>query len=264
MKKIPAIIPARGGSKRLLRKNILPFCGYPLVAWSIVQCKYCKYIDDVWVTTDDDEIAEISERWGAKVIRRPDWPNPDELSAYMPTQHAIEQIRNYYDFDIHTTAIPTDPVWHPWDWDRAFERWFEIEKKNPNIRVLAPYCKQREVNVFRILYDDYVIPMIASKNFEYVTMGPSRPILSTRKAYIKSIEGLKTGEMRTTDTVEGFGQHQGFLKGLTNYYLCEWYQGTSIDDQDSFELNEIFMERYVLKGRDISIYQEYAERGDAK
>ena len=136
MKKIPAIIPARCGSKRLLRKNILPFCGHPLIAWAIMRAKYCKYVDDVWLTTDDDEIAEIGEKYGARIIRRPDWPEPDKLSAFMPTVHAIEQIRHHYDFDIHTIPLPTDPVFHPWDYDRLFERYFEIEKKDSKTNYL--------------------------------------------------------------------------------------------------------------------------------
>jgi pseudaminic acid cytidylyltransferase len=55
-----AIIPARGGSKRLPRKNIRMFCGKPLVAWSIIQALNSYFIDDVYVSTDDQEIAEIA------------------------------------------------------------------------------------------------------------------------------------------------------------------------------------------------------------
>ena len=68
---IPAIIPARGGSKGIPRKNIVDFCGRPLIAWSIEQALNSKYIDKVYVSTDDDEIADISKEYGAELIKRP-------------------------------------------------------------------------------------------------------------------------------------------------------------------------------------------------
>ena len=65
--KVLAIIPARGGSKGLSGKNIKEICGKPLVAWSIEQAKGNKYIDKTIVSTDNEEIAEISKKWGAEV-----------------------------------------------------------------------------------------------------------------------------------------------------------------------------------------------------
>ncbi len=62
-----AIIPARGGSKRLPRKNILDLNGKPLIAWSIEAALNSKYIDRVVVSTDDNEIALISKKYGAEV-----------------------------------------------------------------------------------------------------------------------------------------------------------------------------------------------------
>ena len=62
-----AIIPARGGSKRLPRKNIKEFNGKPLIAWSITVALKSKIFDKVIVSTDDEEIAEIAKRYGAEV-----------------------------------------------------------------------------------------------------------------------------------------------------------------------------------------------------
>ena len=60
-KKIVALIPARGGSKRLKRKNILPLLGKPLIAWSIEHALESEYIDEVFVSSEDEEILEISQ-----------------------------------------------------------------------------------------------------------------------------------------------------------------------------------------------------------
>jgi CMP-N-acetylneuraminic acid synthetase len=62
---IIAIIPARGGSKGIPKKNIMDFCGKPLIAWTIEQAKDSSLIDDVYVSTDDEEIASISRKYGA-------------------------------------------------------------------------------------------------------------------------------------------------------------------------------------------------------
>jgi|SRR3989338_1527699 len=62
-----AIIPARGGSKRIPRKNIKGFCGKPMIAWSIEAAKVSGLFDRIIVSTDDDEIAEVAKQWGAEV-----------------------------------------------------------------------------------------------------------------------------------------------------------------------------------------------------
>jgi CMP-N-acetylneuraminic acid synthetase len=60
--KITAIIPARGGSKRLSRKNIYPIWGKPMLSWSIKAAKQSKLISDVWVSTEDEEIIKVASR----------------------------------------------------------------------------------------------------------------------------------------------------------------------------------------------------------
>ena len=68
-----ALIPARGGSKRFPKKNIYPFLGKPMILWTIDACWNSVYLDrdSVFVSTDDDEIAEVCSNYGAKVIKRP-------------------------------------------------------------------------------------------------------------------------------------------------------------------------------------------------
>jgi len=71
-----AVIPARGGSKRIPRKNIKDFCGKPMIAWSIEAAKTSGLFDRIIVSTDDEEIAEVAKQWGAEVP----FMRPDELS----------------------------------------------------------------------------------------------------------------------------------------------------------------------------------------
>jgi len=87
-----AIIPARGGSKSIPKKNIIDFCGKPLLNWTVGQAKASKYIDDVYVTTDDDDIVKVAKRCGAKIIKRPKNISGDKSSSELALKHAIKKI----------------------------------------------------------------------------------------------------------------------------------------------------------------------------
>lgn len=108
---IVAVIPARGGSKRIPRKNILPFAGRPLLAWSIAAARTAPSIHSAWVSTDDDEIASVAEEYGARVIRRPAALAGDDSSTQDVIIHALKSIRAA---GITPTAVvtlqPTNPL----------------------------------------------------------------------------------------------------------------------------------------------------------
>lgn len=86
-----AIIPARGGSKRIPRKNIKPFCGKPMIAWSIEAALQSGCFDQVVVTTDDAEIAEVARQHGAQVpFLRPAELSDDHAGTTAVIAHAID------------------------------------------------------------------------------------------------------------------------------------------------------------------------------
>lgn len=91
-KNIIAIIPARGGSKGIPKKNIIDFWGRPLLTWSIRQANQSKKIDVVYVSTDDKEIAFISEQYGAKIIWRPKEISGDQSPSEDALKHALNEI----------------------------------------------------------------------------------------------------------------------------------------------------------------------------
>ena len=66
-----AIVPARGGSKRLPRKNVLDLAGKPLIAWTIEAARNSKYIDKIVVSSDDTEILQIADDLRVGIIKRP-------------------------------------------------------------------------------------------------------------------------------------------------------------------------------------------------
>lgn len=107
--KIIAIIPARGGSKRLLNKNNLLFGGIPLIAHSILYAQKNKdIIDEVYVSTDDEEIKKIALQFGAHVIDRPEQLSGDLEPTITAVQHALDIIP--YSVDIVILLQATNPL----------------------------------------------------------------------------------------------------------------------------------------------------------
>lgn len=88
-----AVIPARGGSKRIPRKNILPFCGKPMIVWSIEAAIRSDCFQRIVVSTDDEEIADIARRHGAEVpFMRPATLADDFTSTQTVVAHAVQTL----------------------------------------------------------------------------------------------------------------------------------------------------------------------------
>lgn len=120
--RIISIIPARGGSKSIPRKNVIDFCGKPLIAWSIEHALASEYIEGVFVSTDSEEIASISEDSGAGIIKRPPELATDTSSSEAALDHAIQEVEKIYgDIDLVVFLQATSPVREPGDIDNACE-----------------------------------------------------------------------------------------------------------------------------------------------
>lgn len=107
-----ALITARGGSKGLLRKNVLPLHGIPLIGWTIKAAQGCSYISKVFVSTDDYEIAKISEDLGALVINRPEELATDTASSIDVILHAISWLeqKEVQKYEGMILLQPTSPL----------------------------------------------------------------------------------------------------------------------------------------------------------
>ena len=112
MSKSIAIIPARGGSKRIPRKNIKDFYGKPLIAYSIEVAKESKLFDKILVTTDDEEIASIAKKYGADVpFIRPKELADDFSGTADVVKHALEWLKSKGEvFEYACTIYATAPL----------------------------------------------------------------------------------------------------------------------------------------------------------
>ncbi len=112
-----AVIPARGGSKRIPRKNIIDFCGKPMIVWSIEAAKASGSFDHIIVSTDDNEIAELAKEHGAEVpFIRPTELSDDYIGTGDVVRHAVEWvIKNLGKPEYVCTIYATAPFIKPTD-----------------------------------------------------------------------------------------------------------------------------------------------------
>jgi CMP-N,N'-diacetyllegionaminic acid synthase len=132
---IIAIIPARGGSKGIPHKNIIDFCGKPLIAWSIEDALNSKYIKKVFVSTDDKDIASVAEKYGAQVIWRPAEFATDTATSESVLKHAFSTM-NVEDIPYVVFLQATSPLRESSDIDAGIDI---IIKENSDSLFSASY-----------------------------------------------------------------------------------------------------------------------------
>lgn len=131
-KKVLAIIPARGGSKSVPRKNIKLLGDHPLIAWTINEAKKSAYIDRLIVSTDDEEIAEVARKYDCEVpFLRPAELAQDNTPGIDPVLHALMMIPGY---DYVMLLQPTSPLRKVNDIDGCLEKCIH-EKANSTVSV---------------------------------------------------------------------------------------------------------------------------------
>jgi CMP-N-acetylneuraminic acid synthetase len=113
MTEILAIIPARGGSKGIPRKNIRSFASWPLIAWSIAAAKQSAYVTRVIVSTDDEEIAAVAREYGAETpFLRPAEFAQDKSTDMPLFEHALAWLAEHegYQPEVVVQLRPTSPI----------------------------------------------------------------------------------------------------------------------------------------------------------
>ena len=151
MTEILALIPARGGSKSIPRKNIRPFAGHPLIAWSIAAARAAETVTRIIVSTDDEEIAAVARRYGAEVpfMRPPELAQDDtpDLPVFEHALRVLEEGENYRP-EIIVHLRPTSPLRKVWHIDQAVLRLLEHPEAD-SIRSVSP-PSQNPFKMYRI------------------------------------------------------------------------------------------------------------------
>jgi N-acylneuraminate cytidylyltransferase len=161
MTEVLALIPARGGSKSIPRKNIRPFAGHPLIAYSIAAARAAETVTRVIVSTDDEEIAAVARRYGAETpfLRPPEFSqdNTPDLPVF---QHALRWLEEHeaYRPVILVQLRPTSPFRRVAHVDAAVYRLIERPEADSVRTVCVPF--QNPFKMWRIDPDGYMQPLI--------------------------------------------------------------------------------------------------------
>lgn len=155
MKKCNVVIPARAGSKGIIDKNIIDFCGRPLISWSIEQALSAECVANVYVSTDGEKIAQICEKVGAKVIWRPEDLATDTSSTEDALLHVLSQIEADSAIDTMMLLQATSPLRRQTDLDAAMKA-FEAGGYDSlfSMAILDDYCIwKKDKELFSFTYD---------------------------------------------------------------------------------------------------------------
>jgi CMP-N-acetylneuraminic acid synthetase len=244
-----ALITARIGSTRLPKKNILDFCGIPLVAWEIIQAKCSKNIDDVYITTDSKEIADIAKQYGSKVIIRPILDN--DITASYVLKLAVNEIEKQgITIDNIIYMLPTSPIKYPYDLDKMIEEFIRLK-----VNELGTYAINKETYIFRNLNGDdistYLENIISDKNWNYSSQCGGWGI--GKKEYLMD----KWESEGMLDSIIDNNLMKNVGNKIYGYNVEPW-QCFETDYADTFKLCELIMEQFILKGRGIKVYEDYA------
>jgi YrbI family 3-deoxy-D-manno-octulosonate 8-phosphate phosphatase len=170
-----AIIPARGGSKGIPRKNIHPVAGKPLIAYNIEQARRSRYIHRVVVSTDDDEIADVARRYGAEIVRRPAEISGDTASSESALLHTLQvlQQEDGYQPDLLVFLQCTSPLTLAEDMDGTIQAL--LDQRADTALAVIPFhyflWRQEEEGTVGINHDQRVRPLRQEREPQYLETG---------------------------------------------------------------------------------------------
>lgn len=146
--KILAVIPARGGSKGIPRKNLRFMAGKPLISYSIQNALGCAFITDCVVTTDDDEISDIAKLYGAEVVRRGENLSADAVTLDPVVYDAVLQMekKNHITYDMVVTLQATSPLLTIETLNKAFEEFIGSDFDSCISVVNKPHLSWKKVD----------------------------------------------------------------------------------------------------------------------
>ena len=219
-----AVIPARGGSKRLPRKNILDLHGKPLIAHSIEAGLQSAYIDRVVVSSDDTEILNTAEMYGSNILKRPSVLASDAATTFDAVKHTIENVEAY---DYIILLQPTSPLRKSMHIDAAIEL---LELKNAD--AIISVCEVEHSPLWANTLDDS---------------------LSMTDFLQKGIDQKRSQELDTFYRINGaiyicridkfLDQKSFFLQENIFAYKMDREHSIDIDEMIDFEVAKLYMEK---------------------
>ena len=184
---ILALIPARGGSKSVPRKNLLPLNGHPMVSWAIKTARASRYISRVIVTTDDDEISDVADSYGAEIpFRRPALISGDYSTDFEYHQHALQWLITHQNYspDMIVNLRPTPPFRDPLVVDKAIEMFAQAPQADSLRSVQV--SDQTPYKMWHIKDDGYLEQLVSSHTLHEPYNSPRQllPLVYWQNGYV--------------------------------------------------------------------------------
>lgn len=224
-RKILAIIPARGGSKRFPRKNILTIAGKPLLLWTIEAAKKSTFIDKVIVSTEDEEIYNLCIKNEIEVIKRPIYLATDEASTIDVVNHVIQSLEEKFDYII--LLQPTSPLRNEKHIDEAIN--FIIKK---NADAVISVCEvEHPIEWCNVLHANLSLKNFIDKKF-----------VNTRSQDLPKRYRIN-GAIYIVKTERFIKENTFFIEDNIYAYIMDKFSSVDIDDEFDFKFAEYLIKK---------------------
>lgn len=228
--KILAIVPARGGSKRLPQKNILSIAGKPLIRWTIEAGLGSKYIDRLIVSTDNADIADIARSCGADVpFIRPESLSFDNTTSFEVIDHCLSWVKkneeNEYDYII--LLQPTSPLRNNKNIDAAFKLLF-----SKKAQAVISLCETEHSP----LWSNTIGNDLSMRDF-------LRPDINKTPSQNLPVFYRLNGAIYICETKALLMEKNLYLKDNIYAYTMSKKNSIDIDDQIDFDLAELYLKK---------------------
>lgn len=223
-KTVLAIIPARGGSKGVFRKNIKYIAGKPLIAWTIEEAKKSKYIDRLILSSEDNEIIDVAESYDCEVpFIRPKELGEDETPGIDPIIHATKQLPNY---EYVVVLQPTSPLRTVQDIDSAIEKCY----RNNGIAVVSvAESDESPYWMYKLGNGEIMKPLMDIDEIPKRRQDLPNAFILNGAIYVSRTEALK--------------EEKSFLQKRTVGYVMPKERSMDIDSELDFKICEVLFEQ---------------------
>ena len=223
--KILAIIPARGSSKDIPKKNIRLLGGKPLIAWSIGEALQSKYINRVIVSTDSDEIASVSRKYKAEIAKRPDELATDMAKTIDVVLDLLNSLKKQkYEPDIVILLQPTSPLRTVQDIDESIKIF--LGKKCESV---VSFCESNSVLWSFKIEKEYAKPFLGKEYLKKRRQDLPNVYLPNGAVYVSTPKNLL--------------KYKGFYGKKILPYIMPKDRSVDIDYELDFKMAELLMRK---------------------
>ncbi len=221
-KTVLAIMPARGGSKGIPRKNLREVGGKPLIAWTIEEAQKSRYVDRLILSSEDDEIIQVAKNWGCEVpFKRPVELAQDDTPGIAPILNALEVLPKY---DYVTLLQPTSPLRQADDIDSCLEKCLTTDAK---ACVSVTEVTENPYWMYTLQENGAMHQLVQTNDFFYRRQDLPKVYKLNGAIYVAESEWLQ--------------KSRSFLSCETMAYIMPVWRSVDIDSESDISNLEIFL-----------------------